>query len=599
MGRPAHREQPMRPTLTSLTLRNFRRFAHHEIRFTERTLLVGANNAGKSTVVQALRLVAVVTNRVRGLTFEPPPEWLASTPAAARGVRPSLRGLEIPLGREAFHRYGEPPAVVTAVFSSKWSIDVFVGDSEVFGVIRDSHHNAIASRKEVPRDALPRMGIQPQVGPVEANEGVLRERTVVDGLRANVSAAHFRNQLLLLKDDVSALRSAAETTWPGLQIRELKAPGLLEPEGDLTLEIRDGSFVGELAVMGHGLQMWLQMLWFLIRARDDGVVVLDEPDVYMHPDLQRRLLRYLQGKPQQVIVATHSVEMMSEVEPDEIVTVDATRRRSRRARTLADAQKAVALVGGVHNLQLQRLWSAERVLFIEGQDLDVLKRLHRAQYPQTALSLDANPNMETGGWGGWPIVPVVARFLRDAAEQDLPIYCILDSDYHWPEQISARLEEARAARVDLAIWEVKELENLLLVPDVVYRELTAGSVRTSLEAVVASMEAIADAFRDVVVRGFADTDKELNPHHQPSTSFECAEAHVAELWTDLAAKLRRVPGKKYGQRLSAWTQETYGISLGPSRLARQLRASEFDDQLVEVLDAVQEIRPLQSSGRAS
>ena len=48
---------------------------------------------------------------------------------------------------------------------------------------------------------------------------------------------------------------------------------------------------------------------------DEPDLVLDEPDVYMHPDLQRRLIRFLLRRDQQVIVATHSIEMMSEVEP--------------------------------------------------------------------------------------------------------------------------------------------------------------------------------------------------------------------------------------------------------------------------------------------
>jgi hypothetical protein len=35
--------------------------------------------------------------------------------------------------------------------------------------------------------------------------------------------------------------------------------------------------------------MWLQTIWFLTRAKDHETVILDEPDVYMHADLQRRL----------------------------------------------------------------------------------------------------------------------------------------------------------------------------------------------------------------------------------------------------------------------------------------------------------------------
>ena len=66
--------------------------------------------------------------------------------------------------------------------------------------------------------------------------------------------------------------------------------------------------------------MWLQAMWFLTRARLHGTVILDEPDVYMHADLQRRLVRQIKGTHRQIIIATHSPEIMAEVEPEDILT---------------------------------------------------------------------------------------------------------------------------------------------------------------------------------------------------------------------------------------------------------------------------------------
>lgn len=68
--------------------------------------------------------------------------------------------------------------------------------------------------------------------------------------------------------------------------------------------------MAEVALMGHGLQMWLQTMWFLCRSSPTATVVLDEPDVYMHPDLQRRLVRLVRGRYPQIIIATHSVEIV-------------------------------------------------------------------------------------------------------------------------------------------------------------------------------------------------------------------------------------------------------------------------------------------------
>jgi AAA15 family ATPase/GTPase len=50
--------------IEELHLENFRGLADHHVRMRDTTIIVGANNAGKSTVVEALRLIAVATNRL-------------------------------------------------------------------------------------------------------------------------------------------------------------------------------------------------------------------------------------------------------------------------------------------------------------------------------------------------------------------------------------------------------------------------------------------------------------------------------------------------------------------------------------------------------
>ena len=51
--------------IESLILQNFRCFHKHEIPFREKTIIVGKNNAGKSSIIEALRLVSIVSERFR------------------------------------------------------------------------------------------------------------------------------------------------------------------------------------------------------------------------------------------------------------------------------------------------------------------------------------------------------------------------------------------------------------------------------------------------------------------------------------------------------------------------------------------------------
>jgi len=102
-----------RAVLRQLHLSNFKCFNKHTVSFERTTVLVGKNNAGKSTIVEALHLVAAVVNR-KAASFIPPPRW-ADLPRFQPGIAPSVAHLDFDL-RKVFHRYGEPPAVITASF---------------------------------------------------------------------------------------------------------------------------------------------------------------------------------------------------------------------------------------------------------------------------------------------------------------------------------------------------------------------------------------------------------------------------------------------------------------------------------------------------
>lgn len=54
--------------------------------------------------------------------------------------------------------------------------------------------------------------------------------------------------------------------------------------------------------------------------------MLDEPNVYMHADLQRRLVRLITPMFSQLIIATHSLEIIEEVPSDCIIPIDSQKR---------------------------------------------------------------------------------------------------------------------------------------------------------------------------------------------------------------------------------------------------------------------------------
>ena len=257
--------------------------------------------------------------------------------------------------------------------------------------------------------------------------------------------------------------------------------------------------------MGHGLQMWLQTMWFLTRSKDASTIILDEPDVYLHADLQRRLIRYLKIQGRQVIIATHSVEIMSEVDPDQILIIERRRKESRFADSIPAVQNLVERVGSAQNLHTARMWNSRRFLMVEGDDLKILRHFHDTLFPTSALSLESIPSMSIGGWGGWSWAIGSSLALRNAFGERITTYCIFDRDFHCDEEIEKRYDQASERGVELHIWERKELENYLLNPISISRFISrrvsgVGPIQNQIEEV---MKQIAESLRDEALDGFA------------------------------------------------------------------------------------------------
>ena len=78
----------------------------------------------------------------------------------------------------------------------------------------------------------------------------------------------------------------------------------------------------EIAWAGQGLQVWFQIITHMVRLMDTSVLVLDEPEVFLHTQKQLDLIQiireYYNGS---IIIATHSVELINSVDISHIIHV--------------------------------------------------------------------------------------------------------------------------------------------------------------------------------------------------------------------------------------------------------------------------------------
>jgi hypothetical protein len=586
--------------LVSMKLINFRCFREHEFSFGPLNVCVGVNNAGKSTLAEALRIVAMASSRIKTSVFREPPDWL-SIPRTNEGFSFSLQGQQINF-ETMFHRYGEPPATIRADFGAFGRLLIYVASAtKTHCIVYSGTGKMLKTREAATKAGFPLMDALPQVGPVAVEETILNPSYVRGALSSRLAPIHFRNQLNLLYDLFPEFRRVVADSWRGLSIVELIHHGG-EQGKDLFLQIRDGDFVGEIGTMGHGVQMWLQTMWFLTRARHAATLILDEPDVYMHADLQRKLIRSVRELNVQVIVTTHSTEIMSEVVPEEILVIDKKLAESKRADSLPAVQAVLTRLGSAQNIHLFRLWSAKRFILVEGADLRLLQGFQNVLFPESAAPITAIPNASFGGWGGWSHALGSSIAMASAAGSQIATYTFLDSDYHNQSQVEQIYSDFARHHCQVHIWCKKEIENYLLNPVAVTKAIVSklpkrasppseSEVRNKMNEFAASLT---EEMFDAVAQEFISVNRGLGVGGANKAAREAIDIRVQR-----DGLLSCVSGKSVIQKLFSWVQNEFGASLNTLTICRQFTAGDLDPEMKAVLTAIENATPLPARSQAS
>jgi len=315
--------------LKTIELENYRCFEKSVLIFRQLTVIVGSNNSGKSTIIEALRIVSLVAKKITTAQYIKPPSYLG-LPQTAIGIKVNLDAFQIDLRTIIYNLRDDINAKITATFNNKAKIVIHANPDIVFANIYNTEGDLVKTRKKAQELNISEIYIMPQLSLIREEEKLLNTDTIKRYIDTRLSSRHFRNELLLYKKDCfEKFKTLAEATWPGLRIQDLEYKPTISD--NIYLFVYDGGFTADIGSMGSGLQMWLQIIWFISRCSKDATIILDEPDVYMHPDMQSRILRIVRNEFKQSIIATHSVEIISKVEPYNIVNVDKTSRRMQYA----------------------------------------------------------------------------------------------------------------------------------------------------------------------------------------------------------------------------------------------------------------------------
>lgn len=571
----------------SVRLENFRGFRDHTVTLLPTTVLVGQNNAGKSTLIDALRILAIAIRRAGMARYEGAPDWLTSV-TSGQGYRLLFDTIDFDFTNLQYNHDRADPALLTLAYDNGVSAKVWLRESksESFAQMFDAYGSRVTSHSAVSHLDVPSIYVMPPIENFYGHEKKISAARVLEFMFGRLSARHFRNQLSERVPEYRQWKKLLEDTWTGVSIKAFDgADGSLGEE--LSLIVRDGPNSNEIAFVGGGLQAWMQILWFLCRAPSNGVIVLDEPDIFLHADMQRKLIKVLgMRKYRQTIVATHSSEIISDTPAETICVVRKREARSWRPLTHSKLQTVIDRLGSRHNIQLSKLASARKACVYEGDDQKFLSEVAIKISVSCYDRFISVPSFQLNGVDNWQQAIGAAKVISAASESTMPVHVILDRDFRSDAEIKKLHEDAKKHRLTLSIWDRKEVENYFVHAGALARLISRrGKTEVMPDQIEEMISDICEELRDECVGNIADRLHQLNKKDAHSTIHKNAEKILRTMVKARGIK-NVVSGKRLLAKLSEASKLQYGVSFGAMAVCKEMRADEFDPYLVTVVKSL-------------
>jgi putative AbiEii toxin of type IV toxin-antitoxin system len=340
------------------------------------------------------------------------------------------------------------------------------------------------------------------------------------------------------------------------------------------------------------------MLTHVIQSHDTAIFLIDEPDIYLHSDLQRQLLHLLRNMGPDILIATHSTEIIVEAETDDFVLINKQRTAARRIRNPSQLQEVFTVLGPNLNPILTQLAKTRRVVFVEGKDFQILGRFARK------LGFDTVANRRE-----FAVVPIEGfnpervRTLKAGMETTLggtvSAAIVLDRDYRSGAECDSIAKESGCFCDLVKIHGRKEIENFLLVPTAIDRAAArkvADQVRRTGNSPPGSFSAaplfddFANNKRLYVTTQYLDHRKRFmrakNVGVHEATINEVGLTEFEGHWVDSPSRLQMIPGKEALRTINQHLEDQLGITVTATAIIDAMTVQEAPAEMRNLIESL-------------
>ena len=627
--------------IKKLILKNFKSVENQTYEFSDFDLLVGSNNSGKSTILQAIA--------IWGFCIEVFRQSDRSGVTGTRVLLPNFTALPLPEFNLLWHERTERKGIKITKNDEQVSaterieIEIAIEWEDRTATMRNF---AVSLRYETPQSvyAIPKPGwdafrsleqanqllkvvyvppfsgletaekwqdtgvIQEEVGKAQPGR-VLRNLLLRVWKRQETNGDKTIQSHPINHSDWNELTSVV-SRWFGVDLSE---PQYREGATRIICEYKQASkhSVGvdlknrrrktaaaknyDLISGGSGFQQTLILLAFFYGFHPD-VLLMDEPDAHLHVSLQKEVLDYFQKMARdrrvQFIVATHSRDFINQVAPHQILSL--REGQPLRLHLNYEVHDALDQLGALDNTQLGVLSAYRRLLFVENESdwrllsifLDtVLGAVVGNQVKRRLAVCYAHGSV----WKAdvEKLRTQLHRMLKLQGET-LQIFAISDRDYY-PDR-DELIQAKTKGHVTFHMWERVEIENYLLIPNATVRLLNEvlGSLDLQEPALRAEYQRLLldqsgkDAAHDKAVKTHVEYARKEGLRWDASTCSQKARTMIQGAWGDGTvfsdAKDFVLPGVK------RWLKNAQLNEFADQKLAVEIRREELPTEMIQVCE---------------
>jgi hypothetical protein len=507
-----------------------------------------------------------------------------------------------------FYNYDDSQAAaVTFTLSNKNELLLYFPAQGACYLIPEAHGKAIRTPTSFRSHFNCPIGFVPILGPVEHNELLYEKEAARLALFSYKAARNFRNIWYHYPEKFDQFRAALNQTWPGMDIEPPEVDASYTPKPRLHMFCPEERIPREIFWAGFGFQVWCQMLTHLIQSSNVALFLIDEPDIYLHSDLQRQLLGLLRNLGPDILIATHSTEIITEAETDDIVLINKRRKAGKRIKHPSQLEEVFKILGSNLNPILTQLARTRCAIFVEGKDFQIIGKFAQK------LGL-AN----IGNRSDFAVIPVEGfsperiRSLKTGIEATLgakiDLMAILDKDYRCDAECASIANECKEFCNNAIIHKRKEVENFLLVPDAIDRAVVrkiadrtkrGGEVRSYMAGAAAMLDAFAAEKRSYVTAQYVHNRRRFERVRSPTTHettvTELALQEVEAYWGNASSRLTIIPGKEAMSAINQQLQAGYGISLTATAIIDAIAIHEIPTEMKELITAIAQFASIKSA----